>query len=278
MIDVTGYLERIGYRGPVRPDTDTLVALHRAHLATVPYENIDIQLGRPVSLDPAALADKIVRRRRGGFCFELNGAFGLLLSQLGFTVRYVRSAVNVERDGPAAWGNHLALLVATGPDDWMLADVGFGDGFLAPLPLAIGTYPQGPLTYQVRRDLSGTWRMVHHPTGTAPGYEFRTDPLALNDFADRCAELATAPSSSYVQTLVVQQPHHDHSMSLRARSLVRRSPDAIETRTLADRDELAAALADFGVPVDALGGDAVDALWRRADEQHRAWLSARGRI
>lgn len=274
MIDVTGYLARIGHRGPVRVDTDTLVALHRAHLAAVPYENIDIQLGRPVSIDPAALSDKIVRRRRGGFCFELNGAFGSLLGALGFTVRFVRCAVNVHRDGPAAWGNHLALLVST-PDGWLLADVGFGDGFLSPLPLAIGTYPQGPLTYQMRRDLSGTWRMVHHPAGTTPGYEFRTDPLALSDFTDRCAELATAPGSSYVRTLVVQRPYPDHALALRARSLVRMSPTGVTRRTLADRDELAAALADFGVPVESLGAAALDELWRRSGDQQRAWETSR---
>lgn len=273
MIDVTGYLARIGHGGPVRVDTDTLVALHRAHLATVPYENIDIQLGRPVSLDPAALADKIVRRRRGGFCFELNGAFGLLLREIGFTVRFVRCAVHADRDGPAAWGNHLALLVST-PDGWLLADVGFGDGFLSPLPLAIGTYPQGPLTYQMRRDLSGTWRMVHHPAGTVAGYEFRTDPLALGDFADRCAELATSPGSSYVRTLVVQQPYADHARALRARTLLRLSPAGTRQVTLSGRDELAATLTGFGVPVAALGPAALDELWRRSGERQRAWDAA----
>ncbi|BCJ27808.1 arylamine N-acetyltransferase family protein [Actinocatenispora sera] len=131
MTEATEYLRRIGHAGPVRADSDTLAALHRAHLATVPYENLGIQLGRVPALTRDALFRRVVEERHGGFCFELNGAFGLLLRELGFSVRLVRAAVNRLRDGESAWGNHLALLVGTerGP---MLADVGFGDGFLAP--------------------------------------------------------------------------------------------------------------------------------------------------
>jgi len=68
-VELAAYLERIGYAGPARPDLATLRAVHRAHLQAIPYENLDVQLGRPVSIDPAAAYDKIVRRRRGGWCY-----------------------------------------------------------------------------------------------------------------------------------------------------------------------------------------------------------------
>ncbi|BCJ38069.1 acetyltransferase [Actinocatenispora thailandica] len=272
MIEATEYLARIGHAGPVRPDSGTLAALHRAHLATVPYENLGIQLGRVPALTRDALYRRIVGERRGGFCFELNGAFGLLLTELGFPVRFVSAAVNRLRDGESAWGNHLALLVGTerGP---MLADVGFGDGFLAPLPLAIGSHRQPPFEFQLRRDLAGVWHLVHHQAGAAPGFEFRTDALELAEFAPRCTALATDPASPYLRTLLVQQPRADHSLSLRARSLTRSALAGRETRELTEIDEFAAVLVDeFGLP--ALPPDELAALWRRAGAQQTAWHAA----
>jgi len=85
-MDVGAYLNRIGFDGAPRQRADTLRALHAAHLETVPFENLDIHLGRPIVLDEAAFFDKIVRRGRGGFCFELNGLFAALLRALGFDV------------------------------------------------------------------------------------------------------------------------------------------------------------------------------------------------
>lgn len=272
MTGATEYLRRIGHAGPVRADSDTLAALHRAHLATVPYENLGIQLGRVPALTREALFRRVVDERRGGFCFELNGAFGLLLAELGFEVRFVRAAVNRLRDGESAWGNHLALLVGTerGP---MLADVGFGDGFLAPLPLAIGSHPQPPFEFQLRRDLAGVWHLVHHQAGIAPGFEFRTEPSTLADFAPRCTALATDPASPFVRTLTVQQPRADHSLSLRARSLTRSALAGRDTRELTDVDEFAAVLADeFGLP--PLPRNEIGQLWHRSGEQQAAWLAA----
>lgn len=272
VIEAADYLRRIGYTGAVHHDAECLTRLHRAHLATVPYENLDIQLGVLPRLTATALGDKIVRRRRGGFCFELNGAFGLLLTALGFRVRYLVAAVNRARDGAGAWGNHLALLV-TVDDGTFLADVGFGDGFLSPLPLAIGTYQQGTLTYQLRHDLDGHWRLVHHPGGMAPGFEFRTAPHPLPDFAARCRALASEPTSPYVRTLTVQQPRVDHAVCLRARSLFWQGPSGRRVRELTDRDEFVALLTDeFGLP--ALPPGDVARLWRRSGAQQEAWRAA----
>ena len=86
VIDAGAYLDRIGYSGPTEPTAETLVALHRAHMLAVPFENLDIHLGRRNVLDPEHVFDKVVRRRRGGWCFELNGLFALLLETLGYTV------------------------------------------------------------------------------------------------------------------------------------------------------------------------------------------------
>ncbi len=123
---VVAYLNRVGITVQAVSDAAGLRSLHRAHQLTVPFENLSIHLGEPVSLDERDLIGKIVRRRRGGFCYELNGAFALLLEALGARVSRVAARVYGEAGlGPPF--DHLALIVRPGDGSgpW-LADVGFG--------------------------------------------------------------------------------------------------------------------------------------------------------
>ena len=85
-MDVQAYLDRIGFQGVPRPDLATLRALHRGHALAISYENLDVQLGRPMTTDPAAAFDKLVHGRRGGWCYEMNGVLGAVLSEIGFKV------------------------------------------------------------------------------------------------------------------------------------------------------------------------------------------------
>src|SRR5215469_14198552 len=127
------YLQRIGAERPAVLDETALASLHRAHLMTVPFENLSIHLGETISLADGDLISKIVTRRRGGFCYELNGAFALLLQALGADV--VRVAARVYGDGRLGPPfDHLALVVRlpAGDDEW-LADVGFGSHSTYPL-------------------------------------------------------------------------------------------------------------------------------------------------
>jgi len=120
------YLRRIAVAPPVTADAATVRRLHRAHQVAVPFENLSIHLGEPISLEESDLADKIVQRRRGGFCYELNGLFALLLEALG--ARVIRVAARVYGDsGFSPPFDHLALVVrpADGSGPW-LVDVGFG--------------------------------------------------------------------------------------------------------------------------------------------------------
>src|SRR5688572_12691144 len=149
-MDVDRYLRRIGYQGPRTPTLETLKALHRAHLLSVPFENLDIHFGTRIALDGEKLADKILTRSRGGFCYELNGLFGELLRSLGFRVDLLSARV---ADAEGSFGpefDHLTLLVHL--DSPWLADVGFGDSFRLPMRLEHGF----ELT-----DESGTYRLAH---------------------------------------------------------------------------------------------------------------------
>jgi len=112
-MDTDAYLERIGYTGAREPTAGLIRRLHRAHMLAVPFENLDIQLGRPIELSVPAFYDKIVRRRRGGFCYELNGLFGWLLQQLGIGVTLLSGRVYHQGE-PGPDFEHALLLVEAG--------------------------------------------------------------------------------------------------------------------------------------------------------------------
>src|SRR5690348_1505800 len=125
-MDVEKYLARINYTGPRTPDEATLRALHVAHLRAVPFENLDIGRGVPIVLDLDRLYAKIVTRRRGGFCYELNGTFAELLRALGYSVELLSARVYTGTQFSPEF-DHLMLRVSGGQlAEPLLADVGFG--------------------------------------------------------------------------------------------------------------------------------------------------------
>jgi N-hydroxyarylamine O-acetyltransferase len=220
-LDVPAYLERIEYDGSLEPDLDTLRALHRRHMLTVPFENLAIHLQQPISLGAEALFEKIVVRRRGGFCYELNAAFAALLRGLGYQVAYLSARVAREGGGYSPEFDHLALLVnlmgagqgrtgdrifGSGPDRW-LADVGFGDSFLEPLRL------DEP---GVQEEAGGAYRIeaegIHHIVWQRQGngqwqrlYCFTLQPRRLQDFAGMCRYHQTSPESGFTQRRICTQ-------------------------------------------------------------------------
>ena len=138
-MNIDHYLERIGVKRPVEPNLESLRALHRAHLLTIPYENLDVQLGHPVAIEIPAIYEKIVEKGRGGWCYEMNGIFGWALKELGFRVTRATGSVMREMGGDASNGNHLVLRVEL-DEGLYLADVGFGDGPMLPIAIVSGEF------------------------------------------------------------------------------------------------------------------------------------------
>ncbi len=168
-MDIQAYLKRINYQGGVTPTLETLRQLHHAHLHTIPFENLDIGLGRPIVLNEAALFDKIVIRRRGGFCYELNGLFAAMLRELGFDVTLLSAEVAREDGGYSPPFDHLTLMVKINGTAW-LADVGFGASFLEPIPLDLNTPSPDPDFHVIHangyavleeRNSQGEWHPTH---------------------------------------------------------------------------------------------------------------------
>ena len=154
------YFDRIGYEGPATRSLETLAALQRRHALSVPFENLDVQLGRTLTTDVDAAFDKIVGERRGGWCYEQNGLFGWALAEIGFDVTRVAAAVDPASRGEVSHHNHLCLLVRTedDPDRRLLADVGFGGSLLEPLRFEEYATDQAPFRVGLRRLADGHWQ------------------------------------------------------------------------------------------------------------------------
>lgn len=178
-VDAERYLEWIGFGGTPAADLATLRRLQRLHLTAVPFENLSITQGIHLTTDVTDALHKIVERGRGGWCFELNGAFGWLLEQLGFDVLRLGAAVLL--DGPSTVLEHLALEVAV--DEPYLVDVGFGDGFIEPLALnRTGPQDGGNGTYEFIASPQGTTLTRHVDGVPAPQYRFKRVAHTLADF------------------------------------------------------------------------------------------------
>ncbi len=180
-VDIERYLDRIDVAASTvdQPDATTLERLMRAHLTAVPFENLDVVAGIAVRTDLAWSFDKIVERRRGGWCFEVNGAFGALLEALGYRVRLLGAAVLLS--GPSTVIDHVALEVMV--DEPLLVDVGFGDSFITPLRLNVAD-PQdgGNDDYQFIASPQGTTLARIEDDVPAAQYRFKRVAHELADF------------------------------------------------------------------------------------------------
>lgn len=207
------YLARIGYSGPLQPNAETLRQLQRAHLFHVPFENLDIGLGRRIICDESAFLDKIVEQHRGGFCYEMNGAFACLLRELGFDVTLLSARVP-RTDGSEGFEfDHLALRVDL--DEPWLVDVGFGDSFLDPLRLVTDDLqPQNGKTYRLT-GIDGRLHLDHLENNVwKPEYNFTLQPRQLSDFAAMCRYHQTSPDSSFTRKKICTMAMHDGRVTL----------------------------------------------------------------
>jgi N-hydroxyarylamine O-acetyltransferase len=245
MLNVPTYLDRIAYTGPLVPNPEVLRNLHRAHLLSVPFENLDIALGREIVCDESAFVRKIVERRRGGFCYELNGAFAALLRAIGFQVTLLSARVPREDGSDSPEFDHLALRVDL--DEPWLADVGFGDSFLEPIGLRSGIgQPHDGRVYRVvdcekslsmeRAERDGVWKRQ---------YSFTLVPRSLNDFAAMCHYHQTSPESPFTRKSVCSMATQDGRITVADRRLILTRDGIREERLLASDQERSAALKEY---------------------------------
>jgi N-hydroxyarylamine O-acetyltransferase len=248
-LDLDAYLRRISYRGPTEPSEVALAALHRAHLATIPFENLDIMLGRGVQVDVDSIQAKLVHARRGGYCFEHGQLFGAVLERLGFGVE--RLLARVGPDGqPVRSRTHLTLRVTAGSGIW-LADVGFGSSPPGPLslrrPQAGGPQELDGWVYEVVPDeeAEGTWKLRELQGGDwVTLYRFEDQRVYPPDVVMSNHFTSTHPESWFTWQPIVARRDPDAIVSLVGRGYTVTRPGYVKERRELTDDEFAAALTD----------------------------------
>jgi N-hydroxyarylamine O-acetyltransferase len=232
--------------------------LQLAHLMAVPFENLDIHLGRTIILDQSAFFEKVVRRRRGGFCYELNGLFAALLRQLGFHVSLLSAQVARAEGGFGPEYDHLTLLVEfPASEPRRLADVGFGDSFREPLLFdepgeQAGSLHDNGRVYRLeragdavtllRREEDGAWK---------PQYLFSHAPRQLEEFAAMCHYQQTSPESHFTQQRICSRATPTGRITLADLRLIVTENGLRTERTLPEDEYRSVLLEQFGIDFGA---------------------------
>ncbi len=259
-LDLNGYFERINYRGAAEPNFDVLQDLVTAHTQTIPFENLDPVMGVPVDdLSPEALTDKLVQRRRGGYCYEHNGLMGYVLAEVGFRVRRLAGRVvwMLPPDAPSPAQTHTVLAVAfPGSQGSYLVDIGFG-----------GQTPTSPIRFEtgsVQQTTHEPYRLKDRGDGLVLQAQVRGEWQSLYEFATRSQPeidlkvaswfVSTHPSSSFVTSLMAARVTDDARLNLSGRNLAIHRADSSEKIRLDDAVAVVDTLSDrFGINVADVG-------------------------
>lgn len=219
-MDIKSYLSRINYTGSLTLNAQTLKNLQIAHLLTVPFENLIIHSGQPIILEDEALFEKIVLKRRGGFCYELNGLFAALLRELGFEVAMLSAQVAKEEGGFGPDFDHMTLMVTL--EQCWLVDVGFGDTFHEPLLLdSWKVQKQGKQEYQLLEDDTHLILMERKSSKKwRPQYRFNLQSYQYADYEEMCHYHQTSPKSHFTQKRICSMATPDGRITLEENRLI----------------------------------------------------------
>lgn len=261
-MQIEQYLKRINYDGPLNVDLKTLNNIQRHHLLAIPYEDLDVQIGRPLTTDVTSAYDKIVNQGRGGWCYEMNGVLGWALEEIGFDIQRVCGGVNRAERGDEIMGNHLVLLANL--DKTFVVDTGFGDGFLHPIPLKESVFTERGFEFKLEKLDDGHWRFHNHKFGGAPSFDFKTAPADETQLTNQCQHLQASEESPFVMVLIAQifvAGGYEIQLGRAARTI---TADGVKTTLLENADELQTRLKNvFGLDVPE-----VAELWPTIVERH----------
>ncbi|MBF6299895.1 arylamine N-acetyltransferase [Nocardia amamiensis] len=272
-LDLDAYLARIGFDGERAPTVAALHELVRAHTTAIPFENLEIILGRSIGLDIATLQDKLVQRRRGGYCYENVGLFAAALERLGFGVTGLSGRVSMGAGAGLRPATHALLRVTTSDDDriW-LCDVGFGAGPLAPFELSTetGEFTAGEWKFRLERTLgeldSDLW-VLHQfgRDGWVDRHSFSLNPQYRIDYVVGNHFVSTSPRSPFTTRPYAQRFHPDVHHVLDGTTFVTEHPDGTSDTRELEPAELPKILAEvFDIDLDDADAAALaEASWVR---------------
>ncbi|MBC9797510.1 arylamine N-acetyltransferase family protein [Sinomicrobium weinanense] len=251
-MDINTYLTRIVYHGNVQPDLQTLKELQKQHLLHVPFENLDIHYHTPIRLNTDAIYRKVVERKRGGFCYELNGLFLELLTAIGFETR--RISGRVYNGKTSAFGqeyDHLAVVVILDDREY-LVDVGLGEFAFAPLMIDLNTVQQDVRGNYVIREYDTEYLIVYNLDGKneTPKYIFKNIHREYEEFSAMCNYHQSSPESPFTKNKLVSLPTENGRISLTDDKLKATENGHTSETTIADKAAFEAKLREiFGITV-----------------------------
>jgi len=206
-MNINKYLNRINYTGTLSPTIENLYQLQKVHLLNIPFENLDIHYGHPINLSLSKFYGKIVTKRRGGFCYELNGLFNSLLKVLGYNSKII--SAKVYDDKKNSFGreyDHLAILVALDKAEY-LVDVGFGEFTMNPLKIVLGYINEDPrgdfIIDQFENGYFGVCNLNNN--AKTAQYIFKKEARKLSEFSGMCNYHQTSPDSHFTQKKLISK-------------------------------------------------------------------------
>jgi len=246
-MEVGKYLERINYQGETEVTIEVLHGLQKKHLLSVPFENLDIHYKIPIQLNPGNIFEKVVIRKRGGFCYELNSIFYELLRSIGFDVKMISARVfNQRQEVFSPEFDHLAIIANLDVVDY-LVDVGFGEFAFQPLKIELNT---------TQNDERGKFRVdkyddEHYKVSKQadehwiPEYMFTLKERDLNEFTGMCQYNQSSPQSHFTQNTFCSLPTENGRVTVSTNKIKITEGSSITESPVTDEHEFLSALEKY---------------------------------
>ena len=250
-MDINKYISRIGYEGKLSPNEECLKELHRCHLMSIPYEALDVQLGKRISLDLNKIFKKVIDNQRGGYCYELNYIFHWLLTKVGFENHLVSARIfDNEKIGPEF--DHMAIVVKL--NDLWLVDVGYGDLFITPLKIKTDIeqedkfklyklIPDGKNDYLLLESLKSNVNWIRK-------YSFNLKPCLIDDFKDQHEYKQSSSDSYFVRNMICSLPNESGRKTILNNTFKIRTGSVVREKQFTSQKELTQILEnDFNIRI-----------------------------
>lgn len=277
--EVRAYLNRLGISDIQSPTKEYLFELHKAHVARIPWQTLDIFAGKPTSIDLQESVQLMIHHR-SGYCFHLNGAFTALLRALGYKVYWHRAGVQPSGQEPRINGFHLGITVSLlneqlGEEERWLVDVGLGDMPWEPIPLKFGEYIQGPFQYTLEpsRITDRGWRLIHDPNYSYVGVDYAPDVVnSLELFKSNHTFYSRSPESPWMDLFIVRQRHEQGMNELKGCIWRKWSGNTLDKIEISSKSEWFEILANiFNEPLVNYSIIERDLIWDKVYRQHQNW-------
>ncbi len=217
------YFDRINYTGNNKANLESLFELHKCHVLSIPFENLDIHMNKEIKLDLESLFEKIILNKRGGFCYELNFLFFNLLKKIGFNCKLVSSRIYDDHEKLGPEFDHLSIIVTL--EDNYLVDVGYGDLFIEPIKLVDSFVKKDWFKfYKIIEMDKSTWLLSESKDGNIfkERYQIDETPRTIEAFFDQCKFKQYSENSYFVQNKICTIPTKDGRITLRNNQLIER--------------------------------------------------------